>query len=236
MNEIKCMVVDDEPIARNILKNHISATPNLVLLKSCMNATEAYEGLHAHGIDLMFLDIQMPVITGIEFLRSLSKPPLVIFTTAYHDYAVEGFELNSVDYLLKPITYDRFYQAIQKVQERLIARPVQIQPAPVDYIFIKQDSRLVRIYYEQIRYIEAEKDFSTVFTQEKKFLAGMHLKMFETMLPDTHFFRLHRSYLVNLTKITSINGNMAELGQTEIPIGANYKNDLLKKLGIIGAS
>jgi DNA-binding LytR/AlgR family response regulator len=232
MNEIKCMVVDDEPIARDILKNYIAATPGLVLLKSCMNATEAYEGLHAHEIDLVFLDIQMPVITGTDFLRSLRNPPLVIFTTAYHNYAVEGFELNSVDYLLKPIIYERFYQAVQKVQERLVTKPAHKQIAPVDYIFIKQDSRLVRIYYDQIRYIEAEKDFSTVFTPEKKWLAGMHLKMFETMLPDTHFYRVHRSYIVNLTKITSINGNIAELGNIEIPIGANYKNDLLKKLGI----
>jgi DNA-binding LytR/AlgR family response regulator len=234
MNEIKCMVVDDEPIARDILKNHIAATPGLVLLKSCMNATEAYEGLHAHGIDLIFLDIQMPVITGTDFLRSLRNPPLVIFTTAYHNYAVEGFELNSVDYLLKPIIYERFYQAVQKVQERLVAKPVHKQTAPVDYIFIKQDSRLVRIYYDQICYIEAEKDFSTVFTPEKKWLAGMHLKMFETMLPDTHFIRVHRSYIVNLAKITSINGNIAELGKIEVPIGANYKSELLKKLGVTG--
>jgi DNA-binding LytR/AlgR family response regulator len=232
MNEIKCMVVDDEPIARDILEKHIAATPGLTLLKSCMNATEAYEGLHEHSIDLIFLDIQMPVITGTDFLRSLRNPPLVIFTTAYHNYAVEGFELNSVDYLLKPITYERFYQAIEKAKDRMGASPTPPQPALVDYIFIKQDSRLVRIYHDDIRYIEAEKDFSNVFTNEKKLLAGMHLKMFENMLPDNLFFRLHRSYMVNLSKITSIKGNIAELGKTEIPIGANYKNDLLIKLGI----
>jgi DNA-binding LytR/AlgR family response regulator len=234
MNEIKCMVVDDEPIARDILKNHIAATPGLVLVKSCMNATDAYEGLHAHEIDLIFLDIQMPIITGTEFLRSLRNPPLVIFTTAYHDYAVEGFELNSVDYLLKPIVYERFYQAIQKVQERLAAKPAHKVLAPVDYIFIKQDNRLVRIFFDQIRYVEAEKDFSTVFLNDKKLLAGMHLKMFEAILPDTHFLRIHRSYIVSLSKITSINGNTAELGQIKIPIGASYKNELLKRLGISG--
>jgi DNA-binding LytR/AlgR family response regulator len=230
MTEIKCMIVDDEPIARDILKTHIAATPGLLLMKSCMNASEAYEGLHEHEVDLIFLDIQMPVITGTDFLRSLRNPPLVVFTTAYHNYAVEGFELNSVDYLLKPVTYERFYQAVQKVRERLVAKPLQ-QPA-VDYIFIKQDSRLIRVQYDQIRYIEAEKDFSTVFTNEKKLLAGMHLKMFETMLPADRFFRAHRSFIVNLSKITSINGNMIEIGQTEIPIGANYKNELMKKLGI----
>ncbi|THU39581.1 response regulator [Niastella caeni] len=234
MNEIKCMIVDDEPIARDILRNHITATPGLSLVKSCMNASEAYGGLHEHEVDLMFLDIQMPVITGTDFLRSLRNPPLVVFTTAYQNYAMEGFELNSVDYLLKPITYERFYQAIQKVRDRLTIQPAQQAAPVVDYIFIKQDSRLVRIHFDQIRYVEAEKDFSTVFTTDKKLLAGMHLKMFESMLPADRFFRVHRSFIVNLSKISSINGNMVEIGQTEIPIGANYKNELMKKLGIAG--
>lgn len=232
MNEIKCMIVDDEPIARDILKKHIDATPGLVLLKSCMNATEAYEGLHQHEIDLLFLDIQMPVITGIDFLRSLRQPPLVIFTTAYHQYAVEGFELNSVDYLLKPITYERFYQAIQKVKERVDFRAAKKTTIPVDYIFIKQDSRLVKINHHQIQYIEAEKDFSSIYFDEKKLLAGMHLKMFENLLPAEQFIRVHRSFIINLSRITSINGNVVELGKKEIPIGANYKDDLVRKLGI----
>src|SRR5688572_26294965 len=157
MTEIKCMIVDDEPIARDILKTHIAATPGLSLVKSCMNASEAYEGLHEHEVDLIFLDIQMPVITGTDFLRSLRNPPLVVFTTAYHNYAVEGFELNSVDYLLKPITYERFYQAVQKVRERLEVRSVKNAAPPTDYIFIRQDSRLMKINHHQIHYIEAEK-------------------------------------------------------------------------------
>lgn len=232
MTEIKCMVVDDEPIARDILKKHILATPGLVLLKSCMNATEAYEGLHQHAVDVIFLDIQMPVITGTDFLRSLRNPPLVVFTTAYHDYAVEGFELNSVDYLLKPITYERFYQAIEKIRERMGKKQASPTTAAPGYIFIKQDSRLVRLNFEQILYITAEKDFSTVYTADKKMLAGMHLKMLESMLPPALFCRIHRSYLVQLAKITAINGNMAELGKTQLPIGALYKTALLQKLGL----
>lgn len=233
MNEIKCMIVDDEPIARDILKKHIEATAGFVLLKSCMNATEAYAGLHEHEVDVVFLDIQMPVITGIDFFKSLRNPPLVIFTTAYHQYAVEGFELNSVDYLLKPITYERFYQAVQKVKERMEVRSVKNAAPPADYIFIRQDSRLMKINHHQIHYIEAEKDFSSVYFDDKKLLAGMHLKMFEAMLPADQFCRIHRSYIINLSKITSINGNTAELGKKEIPIGANYKDDLIKKLGIV---
>jgi len=234
MNEIRCMIVDDEPLAREIIKNHIAATPELTLVKTCMNASEAYEGIHQHQIDLIFLDIQMPVITGTEFLRSLRNPPLVIFTTAFHNYAIEGFELNSVDYLLKPVTYERFYQSIQRVKDRLRVNVHPINEPVIDYLFIKQDSRLIRVNFDNIRYIEAEKDFSSVVTEDRKLLAGMHLKMFESMLPENLFVRVHRSFIVNLSKVGSINGNMVELGKTEIPIGGNYKENLLKRLGIGG--
>jgi DNA-binding LytR/AlgR family response regulator len=179
----------------------------------------------------------MPVITGTDFLRSLRNPPLLVFTTAYKNYALEGFELNSVDYLLKPITYSRFYQAIEKVRERLHSRASMTSPAipsalPVDYIFIKQDSRLLKILFSHIRYIEAEKDFSMVFLEDRKILAGMHLKLFESMLPDSLFMRVHRSFIINVDKINSINGNTVELAKIAIPIGAAYKENLLRKLGL----
>ncbi|MEJ7766579.1 MAG: response regulator transcription factor [Chitinophagaceae bacterium] len=238
MNEIKCMIVDDEPIARDILVNHIANTSGLILVKSCINAIEAYEGLYEYAVSLIFLDIQMPVIAGTDFLRSLRNPPLVIFTTAYQDYAVESFELNSVDYLLKPITYERFHQAVEKARERLDATFAgRSHPAPTngfDYLFVKQGSRLTRVNHNDIHYIEAEKDFSAIFLQEKKLLAGMHLKMFEDLLPGSLFMRVHRSYIVNLSRVTAINVNMAELGKTAIPIGGNYKADLLRRLGIGG--
>ena len=233
MNEIKCMIVDDEPLARGILQRHIEATPGFAVVKSCINASEAYKGLHQHHVDLILLDIQMPVITGTDFLRSLRNPPLVIFTTAYHPYALEGFELNSVDYLLKPITYERFYQAAQKVKERMALHLVKPSAPPPDYIFIKQDSRLVKVSHEHIHYIEAEKDFSTVYFAERKLLAGMHLKMFEALLPKEQFVRIHRSFIINLSKITSLQGNIVELGKKELPIGANYKEELIRKLGIV---
>ena len=227
------MIVDDEPIARDILKKYISETPALELVKSCRNAAEAYEGLYEHAVDLIFLDIQMPVITGTDFLRSLRTPPMVIFTTAYSNYAMDGFELNSIDYLLKPISYERFYQAVQKVQERMATRQVQAPAVPeVDYIFLRQDSRLIRVRFSEIRYIEAEKDFSMVYLAEKKLLAGMHLKMLEDLLPQGQFLRVHRSFMVNLSAISSINGNMIEIGKNEIPIGASYKAVLLQRLGI----
>ncbi|MES2330635.1 MAG: response regulator [Bacteroidota bacterium] len=237
MKEINCMVVDDEPIARDILARHIAQTSGLTLVKNCINASEAYEGLHQHKVDLMFLDIQMPVITGTDFLRSLGNPPLVIFTTAYEQYAVEGFELNSVDYLLKPITYERFFQAIQKVNERISYKSnldiLQTeQTIPVDYVFLKQDTRLVRVNFNQIRYIAAEKDYSSVYLEDKRLFASMHLKLFEDMLPKENFLRIHRSYLVNLSMIRAIKGNLVEIGGDELPIGANYKEAFLKALGI----
>jgi two-component system, LytTR family, response regulator len=234
MDEIKCMIVDDEPLARDIIKSHIGATRGLTMVKSCINAAEAYEGLQQHEIDLMFLDIRMPVITGTDFLRSLRKPPLVVFTTAYHDYAVEGFDLNSVDYLLKPVTYDRFHQAIEKAKDRLkISGDQATQPAP-DYIFIKQDFKLIKVNFDDIRYIEAQKDFSTIFLTDKKLLAGMHLKMFEAILPDHLFVRIHRSFIINLSKVTSLTGNILELGKSQVPIGSNYKENLLTRLRING--
>ncbi len=234
---INCMVVDDEPIARDILVSHIEKIPGVNLVKSCMNATEAYKGLYQHRVDLILLDIQMPVITGTDFLRSLRQPPLVIFTTAYQEYAVEGFELNSVDYLLKPVTYDRFYQAIEKVRERLVVKarlqePLPRPTSPIDYLFIKQDTRLVRVNYAQISYIQAEKDFSSVYLDGRRLLASMHLKLFEDVLPKDAFLRIHRSYIVNLAKIVSIKGNMAELGDVAIPISSNYRDSLLAALGI----
>jgi DNA-binding LytR/AlgR family response regulator len=237
MKQINCMVVDDEPIARDILARHIAQTSGLTLVKNCINASEAYEGLHQHKVDLIFLDIQMPVITGTDFLRSLADPPLVIFTTAYGQYAVEGFELNSVDYLLKPVIYERFCQAIQKVNERISYKSkLEIQQTehviPVDYVFIKQDTRLVRVNFGQMRYIAAEKDYSSVYLEDKRLFASMHLKLFEDMLPKEKFQRIHRSYLVNLSMIRAIKGNLVEIGSEELPIGANYKEALLKALGI----
>jgi DNA-binding LytR/AlgR family response regulator len=237
MTSINCIVVDDEPIARDIIISHVAATPGLELVKSCMSASEAYEGLHQFKVDLIFLDIQMPVITGTDFLRSLRNPPFVVFTTAYHNYAVEGFELNSVDYLLKPITYERFYQAVQKVKERLTAKNATQQnvtpslPAAT-YLFIKQDTKLVRVNHSQISYIQAERDFSSVYVDGKRMFASMHLKLFEDTLPDVAFMRVHRSYIINLSKVKSIKGNTIELEAIEIPIGANYKEQLFSRLGI----
>jgi DNA-binding LytR/AlgR family response regulator len=226
------MVVDDEPIARDILKEYIHRIPELTLLKSCMNAAEAYQGLHEYAVDLLFLDIQMPVISGTEFLRSLKKPPLVVFTTAYSQYAVEGFELNSIDYLVKPVLFERFYKAVQKVTERMsgYGQATGEKEETPDYLFIRQVNKLIRVNHSEISYIQAERDFCSVYVDNKRLLASLHLKILEDMLPQNKFMRVHRSYIVNLEKIKAVKGNMIELSKQEIPIGASYREQLFKKL------
>jgi len=227
------MIVDDEPIAREILKNYIGQLPMLTAVKICSSAMEAYEGLHEYKVDLVFLDVQMPVITGLEFLRSLRNPPLVIFTTAFSKFAMDGYELNLVDYLLKPITFERFYLSIQKFMERIENKKSNIENLNQlpDYTFIKQDSRLIRIDYDNVNYIMADRDYCTMyFTDNKKLLVSMHLKLLEEVLSEKWFIRVHRSYIVNFKKIKLIKGNFIEINRIEIPIGANYKSVLFKRL------
>ena len=229
MKKLSCLIVEDEPIARSILETYIERLSEIALIKSCRNANEAYEALYEHVVDLIFLDIKMPVITGIEFFRSLPNPPLVIFTTAYSSYAVEGFELNSVDYLMKPITFERFNQAVRRAQERLVSHQPELDPPP--YIFLRQDTRLVKVNFDEISYVQAERDFCSVYLcGGKRLLAGMHLKILEERLPAKRFMRVHRSYIINLDKITSIKGNVIEFGTTEVPIGNSYRELVFKVL------
>lgn len=236
MKLIRCLIVDDEPLAREIIQTYLSRIPNWEVVKTCINAEEAYEALMQAEVDVLFLDIQMPVVSGIDFLRSLKNPPLVVFTTAYSHYAVEGFALHAADYLLKPITINRFFQAVERVQELLTLKqnPLKLTEEKPSYIFVKHDGRLVKIYLDEIQYIRAEKDFSTVYLRDKKLLLSMHLKLLEASLPTNLFQRVHRSFIINPAKITSIYGNMVFIGDTEIPIGANYKEDLYRKLHISG--
>lgn len=234
MKKIGCLIVDDEPIARDILKTYVLRLPELNLLGECKNATEAYEAMRRLPVNLVLLDIQMPVITGTIFLRSLQKPPLVIFTTAYADYAVEGFELDAVDYLLKPVTFERFCQAVQKVHQRMLSSPKPVYPQETpSYIFIKQNTKLLKVDFEDICYIQAERDFCSVYlTDGKRLLVGMHLKRFEKELPTLIFRRVHRSFIVNIKKIKSITGNQIGITDTMVPIGNNYRDELFEILGL----
>lgn len=232
--KISCIVVDDEPIARDILKSHLRKLPDFVLVDECINATQAYETLHKQRIDVMFLDIQMPIITGTEFLRSLRNPPLVVFTTAYPDFALIGFDLNSTDYLLKPITFERFLQATEKIRERLIL-PKQIKQTGAErtHMFVKQNNKLIRINFDDIVYVEAQRDFSMVYlTDSTSKMVGMNIGVIENILPQPAFLRVHRSFIVKLDVIHAIVGNILKTDLTDIPIGPNYRERLLSLLNI----
>lgn len=231
MKKVNCLVVDDEPLARRIIETYITNIPGWTTVGSCINAMEAYDVLQQHPVDVLFLDIRMPVISGIDFLRSLPHRPLVVFTTAYSEHAATGFDLNAVDYLLKPITRERFDQAVEKVTQRLLATNLPPAPPP-DYIFIKHDSKLIRLNYDDILLLEAKRDFTSIHLKTKKILAGMHLKALEAMLSPQRMVRVHRSYIVNLDAIQSIEGNTLGVHGLSIPIGTNYKAALYRSLGL----
>jgi len=230
---IKAIIVDDEPLALDVLETYISQMPEIELVKRCENAFEANEVLKTEEIDLMFLDIQMPQLTGIDFLKSLANPPCVIFTTAYPDYAVEGFELDAIDYLLKPISLERFMKAVNKVSEK-IATKKQESTTPEeegDYFFVKADKKLVKVDFDDIIYIEGLKDYVIIRQEEGRVITLQTMKSLDARLPSGQFKRIHRSYIANITKIKAVVGNMLEViekGQTKhIPIGKNYREDLL---------
>lgn len=230
---IHTLIVDDEPLALDVLETYIQKTPDLHLVKRCNNALEAREVLQEHSVDLMFLDIQMPQITGIDFLKTLSNPPLVIFTTAYPNYALEGFELEALDYLLKPISFDRFLKAVNRAVEQIKLHKSSQghgEESGDDYFFVKADKKLVKVNYDEILYIEGLKDYVIIRLEQTRVITLQTMKSLEDKLPQNNFKRIHRSFIVNIDKIHAIIGNMVEImekGQAKhLPIGKNYRDEL----------
>ncbi len=234
---MNAIIVDDEPLALDVLETYINQINEVNLLAKCSNALEANEALQTHDVDLMFLDIQMPQLTGIDFLKTLTKPPLVIFTTAYANYAIEGFELNAVDYLLKPISLDRFMKAVNKASEQhalLHPEPSAAQSSGNDdpnFIFVKADKKLVKVKYDDIIYIEGLKDYVIIRTNTGRVITLQTMKSLEVKMPSNTFRRIHRSYIVNVDKIQAVIGNMVEVIEKNqakhLPVGKNYRDDLL---------
>jgi len=222
----KCLVVDDEPLALDIIENYISKIPELELAKTCNNAIEALETLRNEDIAILFLDIQMPEITGLEFLRSLKNPPVVIFTTAYSEYAVDGFDLDAVDYLLKPISFDRFLKATNKAINALVesTRKEQVNS---DHIFVKADKKMVKIMLKDILYIEGLKDYVMIFTSEKRTITLQTMKNLEQWLPKSMFIRIHRSFIISIEKVQSVVGNSVDIAGKLLPIGKNYREPFM---------
>lgn len=231
--------MDDEPLALDVLETYIEKVPELTVVGKCTNALDANEILRHEQVDLLFLDIQMPQITGIEFLKTLTDPPMVIFTTAYSNYALEGFELNALDYLLKPIALDRFMKAVNKALEHYDlkhADNVQTDEQPADtddHFFVKADKKLVKVRFDNILYIEGLKDYVIIRLEEgKRVITLQTMKSLEDKLPSALFRRIHRSYIVALEKINALVGNQVEVtekGLTKLlPVGKNYREELLE--------
>ncbi|MEZ4949459.1 MAG: LytTR family DNA-binding domain-containing protein [Saprospiraceae bacterium] len=200
------IIVDDEPLAQDVLETYVSQMGDLNLVAKCNNAIEANEALQNNKVDLMFLDIQMPQLTGTDFLKSLANPPMVVFTTAYSEFAVEGFELNALDYLLKPISMDRFMRAVNKAKEQLElqkggSRNEEIVEMGKDFFFVKADKKLVRVSFSDIIYIEGLKDYVIIRQESGRVITLQTMKSLEEKLPANHFRRIHRSFIVNVDKI-----------------------------------
>lgn len=225
---INCLVIDDEPLARQLLTGYVSQIDSLSLFGACESAIEAFGILHQQKIDLLFLDIRMPGITGLNFVKSLKNPPAVIFTTAYHEHAVEAFELEAIDYLLKPITLERFMKAVQKVLPKKATENISVPEVP--YLFIKVNRKLIKLNYDDILYIEALGDYVKFITPSNTLISYMKVSALEKVLPEKTFLRIHRSFIVSKDRISYLEGNFLKIGQIELPIGQTYKEQLYEKL------
>ncbi|TLU98164.1 LytR/AlgR family response regulator transcription factor [Dyadobacter luticola] len=236
MNKINCLIVDDEPIARDIIKTYCAHLPYLNVLASLGNALEAKTFLFQQKVDILFLDINMPVIDGVTFLKTLKNPPQIIFTTAYKEYAIDAFELAACDYLLKPFSLERFIVAVDKAMERI--KPItssqteQVEVPTENFVFIKADGKIFKIRFDELLYAEASGNYTKVVTAQQTLLPAMTFSSFEELLPKSTFLRIHRSFLINKSKIDHIEGNRLFIGKTEIPIGSNYREGFLKELGL----
>lgn len=233
----KCIIVEDEPIAVEILETYINNLPGLELTAKCKNAVDAFRVLQNSSFDLMFLDIHMPQISGLEFLKTLSNPPKIIITTAHRKYAIEGFEFDVVDYLLKPISFERFMKAIDKYYQRSktalaanyeLSAPQNEEP----FVYVKADRKVIKILLKDILYLESMKDYVIIFLKDKKIVTKDHISFFEHLLPQNMFLRIHRSYIVSISKISSVTKTSVEVSNKELPISRNYKNNVLKALKI----
>jgi len=232
--KIKCLIIDDEELAIDILENYVSKIENLELVGKCKNAIEAFNLLQKIKIDLLFLDIQMPMLSGIEFLKNITNPPKVIFTTAFSNYAVEGFDLNAVDYLLKPISFDRFLKAINKLQNNVPTINNQVLESESNYndafIYLKEDKIMQKIVLQEILFVESLKNYVKIKTEHKDIITYKSISSMEEKLPSNKFIRVHRSYIVAIDKIEAFSSSEVKIGKIEIPIGRNYKSEVLKKL------
>jgi DNA-binding LytR/AlgR family response regulator len=225
---ISCLVIDDEPLARIGLAEYISNVDFLLPIASFDSALKAMDLLSKQQIDQIFLDIQMPGITGLEFVKTLPHPPLIIFTTAYPQYAVEGFSVNAIDYLLKPFSFERFLTAVNKAKTQLeLQQPAAVPPPGPLHFFIKCDNKLVKINYDEVLFVEALQNYVTIHTTTKKYLSYVTFKSVEDFLPQKDFIKIHKSFIVSMSKIESIEGNEIRIGAHRLPISRTLKEEVV---------
>ena len=230
----KCLIVDDEPVARQILESHLEKTTTIEVVKNCKNAMEAFLIISNEKIDLIFLDINMPEISGLSFAKSINKSIKVIFTTAHREYAVEGFNLQAVDYLLKPISFERFQQAINKFlgenSAPQLTEKSTLTPEKSDFIFIRSDRKMIKIDFEDIYFVESLKDYIKIHTSQKTIVARETITNIEIRLPNKQFLRIHRSFLISISKIESFTNEYVEMHKNALPISRSYRKKVLEKL------
>lgn len=239
---IKCIIIDDEPIARQYLSDYATRMPQLELLAAFSRAVDAYGLIETGEAELIFLDIQMPGLTGIEFIRTLQKKPAIVLTTAYSEYALEGYELDVADYLLKPVSFERFARSVTKViarlgtsaskPEPLSSEPIDLSPVPRDFIFVKSGYKSVKVNISDILYVEGMKEYVVIYTKTKKYTKLDRMKNIENLLKDQGFLRVHKSYIVSIKNIEAVFGNTIEINGTELPLGRNFKEDVSAALGM----
>ena len=235
--KIRTVIVDDEPLAIEVIETYLKNFSDIEIISKCGDGIQAFNILQQKKADLMFLDVKMPGLNGTELLKSLKNPPKVIFTTAYHDYAVEGFELNALDYLLKPVSFDRFLKAMEKVYEHFgftARQNIQtgIMPSRNQdiFLYLKVERKMVKVDVKDILWIESQKDYIKVVLTDRELISKQKISILEELLPEDEFLRIHRSFIISMNKIESFNSSKIEIGAKELPIGRNYKNDCQRRL------
>jgi DNA-binding LytR/AlgR family response regulator len=230
----RCLIVDDEPLARELIRGHVQKLENFEIVAECDNAMKAMDSLRSHHIDLMFLDIKMPQMTGIDFLKTLKRPPKVIITTAYSQYALEGFELDVVDYLMKPVTFERFFKAINKFFQSSTSDTVEVEGGnginEEAFIYVKENKKIIKIYLKEIHFIEGLNEYIRIHTDNRRVVVKSSLHSIEEKLPSEQFIRIHKSYIVSIPRIRAFNATTIELENAKLRIGRNYKNQVFSAL------